>query len=291
MRHVSCKIVFLVTAITATVMPVASQRSPAQKPSFEVATVKPANGGRSFLNVPPGSGYFEASGFPLKWFVCHAYRLRYDQVLGEPAWVNTDLWEIHAKAADGTVPQPSPTADNTKPDAIALMLQSLLEERFQLQLHRDTREFPVYILAVANGGSKLKLSEDQGGSNDAPPQNISPDQPRGMIRRTGDDMTARGVRMSFLATFLSQWLGRPVLDKTGLDGLFDFSLHWTPPRFAGTPPGFPGPDGREVSPPPAIDPSGVSIFTAIQELGLKLEPAKEPLEVLVIDSVQKPHGN
>jgi len=73
--------------------------------------------------------------------------------------------------------------------------------------------------------------------------------------------------------------------------LFDFRLHWTPPRFAGTPPGFPGPDGREVSPPPAIDSSGVSIFTAIQELGLKLEPAKEPLEVLVIDSVQKPHGN
>ncbi len=97
--------------------------------------------------------------------------------------------------------------------------------------------------------------------------------------------------MSFLANFLSQWLGRPVLDKTGLDGLFDFRLHWTPLPFAGTPPGLPGPDGREVSPPPVIDPSGVSIFTAIQELGLKLEPAKEPLEVLVIDSVQKPHEN
>ena len=132
----------------------------------------------------------------------------------------------------------------------------------------------------------------QGEPNVAPPQNISPDQPRGMIRRTGDDLTARAIRMSSLANFLSQWLGSPVLDKTGLDGLFDFRLHWTPPRFAGTPPGFPGPDGREVSPPPpAINSSGVSIFTAIQELGLKLEPAKEPLEVLVIDSVQKPHGN
>ena len=132
----------------------------------------------------------------------------------------------------------------------------------------------------------------QGEPNVAPPQNISPDQPRGMIRRTGDDLTARAVRMSSLANFLSQWLGCPVLDKTGLDGLFDFRLHCTPPRFAGTPPGFPGPDGREVSPPPpSINSSGVSIFTAIQELGLKLEPAKEPLEVLVIDSVRKPHGN
>jgi hypothetical protein len=122
----------------------------------------------------------------LKWFVCYAYRLRNDQVLGGPAWVNTDLWEIQAKAAGGTVPQPSP--DNTKPDAIALMLPSLLEERFRLQLHRDTREFPVYTLAATNGGSKLKLSEDQGEPNVAPP-NISPDQPRGMIKRTGDDPT------------------------------------------------------------------------------------------------------
>src|SRR5947209_20584897 len=126
------KIVFVVTAITATVLPEASQTPPAQRSSFEVATVKPANTERSFLNAQPDSGHFLATGFTLKWFVCYAYRLRNDQVLGGPAWVNTDLWEIQAKARDGTVPPPFPTADNTKPHAIALMLQSLLEERFQL---------------------------------------------------------------------------------------------------------------------------------------------------------------
>ena len=157
MRHVSCKIVFVVTAITATVVPVASQTPPAQKPSFEVASIKSANGGGSFLNAPPGSGYFSASGFTLKWFVCYAYRLPNDQVLGGPAWVNTDLWEIQAKSGQGTLPQPFPAADNTKPDAIALMLQSLLEERFQLKLHRETREFPEYILAVGQGGPKTQI--------------------------------------------------------------------------------------------------------------------------------------
>src|SRR5438132_13939970 len=140
MRHLSCKIVFLVTAITATVIPVASQTPPAQKPSFEVATVKPANGGRSVLNAPPSSGYFQASGFPLKWFVCYAYRLCSDQVVGGPAWVNTDLWEIQAKAGEGSVSQPFVTADNSKPDTIALMLQSFLEERLRLQLARETRQ-------------------------------------------------------------------------------------------------------------------------------------------------------
>ncbi len=287
MRHVSRKIVFVVTAITATVLPVASQTPTAQRPSFEVASVKRVNEGRSFLSASPDGRFFSATGFTLKWFITHAYRLRNDQVLGGPAWINTDLWEIQAKIAEGSVPQPS--LAHTKPDAIALMLQSLLEERFQLKKQHETREFDVYILAVGTGAPNLK-SEDYG-EQSVGPQNNPLDQPRGMIRRTGDSMTARGVRMSSFANFLSPWLGRPVLDKTGLDGLFDFRLHWTPPQFAGTPPGFPGPDGREVSPPPPIDPSGVSIFTAIQELGLKLEPAKTPLEVFVIDSVQKPSEN
>ena len=84
------KIVFVVTAITATVLPAASQTPPAQRSSFEVATVKPANAETSFLNAQPDSGHFLATGFTLKWFVCYAYRLRNDQVLGGLAWVNTD---------------------------------------------------------------------------------------------------------------------------------------------------------------------------------------------------------
>ena len=171
MRHVSWKIVFIVTAITATVAPLASQTPPAQRPSFEVATVKPANAERSFLNAQPDSGHFLATGFTLKWFVCYAYRLRNDQVLGGPAWVNTDLWEIHAKAGEGSVSQPFATGDISKPDMIALMLQSFLEERFQLKLRRETRDSPVYILTMGTGAPNFKVSEDRGEPNVAPSQN------------------------------------------------------------------------------------------------------------------------
>jgi len=95
------------------------------------------------------------------------------------------------------------------------------------------------------------------------------------------------VRLSLLTNFLSIQLGRPVLDKTGLEGLFDFKLPWIPPPIPAS--GIPA--GTEVTPPLASDPSGASIFTAIQELGLKLEAAKAPLEVIMIDSVQKPSEN
>src|SRR5438874_1321408 len=83
-------------------------------------------------------------------------RLRVLQVIGGPAWMDTDLWEIQAKAAEDSVPPSSPADDNSKPDTIALMLQSLLEERFQLRLRHEMRDFPVYLLTVGKGGSKLK---------------------------------------------------------------------------------------------------------------------------------------
>jgi uncharacterized protein (TIGR03435 family) len=166
MRHIG-KIVFVVTAITATVMYGASQ-TPPQKPSFEAASVKRVNEAKGFLNAPPDGRFFSATGFTLKWLICHAYGLRNDQVLDGPLWINTDLWEIQAKAADGRVPQPSAAADNTRPATIALMLQSLLEERFQLRVHRETREFPVYILGVGNGHPNV-----------SPDQNIPLDSRRG----------------------------------------------------------------------------------------------------------------
>ena len=274
------KVVLVVAAIASAVMPVAAQ-APAQKPSFEVASVKPGRERTSLLNVAPG-GRFSATGFTLKWLIGFAYRLREDQMLGGPTWITKDLWDIEAKAAEGSVP-PHSSSDNTKPDTTALMLQSLLEDRFQLRLHSETRDFPVYLLTVGKGGPKLNLSKDQTDVNVAPVQNVPLDQPHGMMRRTPDGVTANTVPLSLLTNFLSQQLGRPILDKTGLEGLFDFKLHWTPPPIAA--PGIPaGPDA-------ASDPSGVSIFTAIQELGLKLEAAKAPLEVLVIESVQRPTEN
>jgi len=139
--------------------------------------------------------------------------------------MDTDLWEIQAKAAEDSVPPSSPADDNSKPDTIALMLQSLLEERFQLRLPHEMRDFPVYLLTVGKGGSKLKLSEDQ--SDYTPqPQSVPIEQRRGIIRRTDDGWIANAVRLRTVIAVISQPLGRPGLDKTGLEGMFDFKLNW-----------------------------------------------------------------
>ena len=167
---------------------------------------------------------------------------------------------------------------------MALMLQSLLEERFHLKLHHEMRDFPVYLLTVGKGGAKLKLSDDQTDPRVAQPQNIPIEQRRGIIRRTDDGWIANAVRMSTLANLVSQPLGRPVLDKTGLEGMYDFKLNWVYPRRG-------APAATDATTPSASDPADGSIFTAIEELGLKLESTKEPFEVLVIDSVQKPSEN
>ena len=160
------------------------------------------------------------------------------------------------------------------------MLQSLLEDRFQLKAHSELRALPVYLLTTAKGGPKLTLSDDQTDLS-VTQQSIPIEQRRGIMRRTEDGWTANAVRLGALTSFLSQQLGRPVLDKTGLNGLFDFKMHWNQ-QLTRTP----GPDL-----PSASDPSDPSIFTAVEELGLKVESAKAPLEVLVIDSVQKPSEN
>jgi uncharacterized protein (TIGR03435 family) len=193
---------------------------------------------------------------------------------------DADRFDIEAKteqAGPGPIPR----------DKLQPMLQSLLEDRFQLKAHWEMRDTPVYLLTVAKGGPKLKLSEDQSDPNTPQPPDIPIEQRRGMMRRAEDSWIGNAVRVSELAGFLSGQTGRPVLNKTDLDGLFDFKMHWVLPPIPA--PGVPA--GPDVTPPTASDPSGASIFTAIEEIGLRLEAAKAPLEVLVIDSVQKPSEN
>jgi uncharacterized protein (TIGR03435 family) len=174
------------------------------------------------------------------------------------------------------------------------MVQSLLEDRLQLKIHRETRELPVYELLVAKGGSKMSLSADQ--SPEKPPEPGSPPlsmpqrgapAPRGMMKMGRGSLETNGVPISNFIMGLSQQLGRPVIDKTGLKGFYDIKLQWSPELGQGL---F-APGSAEPAPPPS-DASGPSIFTAIQEqLGLRLESAKGPVDVLVIDSVQKPTEN
>jgi uncharacterized protein (TIGR03435 family) len=152
------------------------------------------------------------------------------------------------------------------------MLQSLLAERFKLVVHRETRQQQVYDLVIDKGGTKMKDS------------NVAPGQQQGLRGGRGE-ITGMAAPVPLLINFLSQQLGRSVIDKTGLTGKYDFALKWTPDPGAAA-----GPKAGDTAPP--VDVSGPSIFTALQtDLGLKLQSGKGPVEMLVIDSVEKPDAN
>jgi uncharacterized protein (TIGR03435 family) len=210
--------------------------------------------------------------------------------VGGPGWIDSDLWDIEAKAPEGSVP---PGTILGFPPQMVVMLQSLLEDRFQLKLHRETREAPVYDLTIAKGGSKLKLSEDQTPPS-MPERGGPPLQPRtvprGGMKMVNGDFEASALSFDDFARALAAlYLHRPVNDKTGLKGLYDIKLRWTPDPAIGA---SVGPGGPVAPAPPSGDPPGPDIFTAIQEqLGLRLESAKGPVEFFVIDSAQRPSGN
>ena len=270
----------------------------APKPAFEVASIKPNTSAdnRIGIGLQPG-GRFTATGATLRLLVRQAFRVQDFQVSGGPAWAGVDRYDIEAKAPEGPI----------TPNEIAPMIQSMLEERFKLKFHREMRELPVYELVVGRDGSKLQQSKDANGQplvalpprgagpRGAPPAPGPPTPgspvPQGSIRFLRGEVMASAIPVTQFATVLSQQLGRPVVDKTGITGLYDFRLEFTPEVGQGGGP-F-GPAGiAPAGPPPAADLTGPSIFTAVQEqLGLRLESTRAPVEVIVIDSAEKPTEN
>jgi uncharacterized protein (TIGR03435 family) len=256
-----------------------AQTTVSKKPEFEVASLKlnKVSEGSPALGDQPG-GRFVASRVPLRRLMQFAYRGNQD-FIGGPDWIDTDRWDIEARAPEGAVPRRASPLDVTKPDAMALMVQSLLEERFKLKSHQETRELPLYELTVAKGGAKIKLSEDQ-----TPPAAVvaTGNGARGAaapgdVRLNRSSIEAKGQSLELLAAALGAlYADRPVLDKTGLKGLYDFRLQWTPDR----------------GPSAAAAPQGPSLFDALEEqLGLHLSSGKGPLPVLIIDNVQRPADN
>jgi uncharacterized protein (TIGR03435 family) len=223
-------------------------------PSFEVATVKPAapsSDGHTHINYPPGDS-FSASNITLSALMQWAYGMPERQILDGPAWLTSTRFDIQAKVDLGG-PEKPVRADT---DAKRRMVQALLAERFNMKLHEETRMLPAYDLVVAKGGSKVEISKANGKS----------------IGAGRTHLTLEGLTMPLIAQELSLVTGRVVVDKTGLTDRYDVKLVWAADD--------------------APDSSAPSLFTAIQEqLGLKLEPAKEPVPVLVIDHVDLPSAN
>jgi uncharacterized protein (TIGR03435 family) len=232
--------------------------------SFEVASIKPGDAAdaRSGIHIRPG-GRFNAENATLRALLSFAYDLNNYQILGGPNWTDSAAFTIAARP-----PNETPAERNT--DArIKLMIQSLLAERFKVSAHSETRLEPVYELVIAKGGHKLRPAVAN--ANDS-----------GLTVRQGA-LTGKNVPLSQLARSLSLQLGLTVIDQTELSGRYDFDLTYTPEARDGI---FGHLLPAETG---AADPSNAALFTALAEqLGLKLDSAKGPVEVLVIDHAERP---
>ena len=262
-------------------------------PSFEVATIKPfqqariplppppppspaSNANRGPAKIAPGNGGGITSDIfhtilPAQLLVAFAYNVPFGfertRILGAPAWLNTDAYELNAKIDNTLFAAMQKMTPTQQREQINLMEQSLLAERFHLKVHFETRQMAGFELVIARGGPKLAPAKD-GGNAKISMANIP----------LGNQMTA-------VSTSIDQWIhspflsGRTILDRTGLNGIYDFTLTWAPEQL-------------DASTTPDSTPSGPSLFTAVQEqLGLRLVPTKVPVEVIVIDHIERPSLN
>ena len=277
----------------ATQSPAAAQdQSASHSYEYEVASIKPDKSGTNMIRLMYSPGGLNATNSTVRMLINTAYGVEDNQLSGGPSWLNSEHYDIEAKMDSATADALHKLSEDEGRLARQQMLQALLADRFKLAIHRETKELPVYSLVVDKNG--LKIQEAKPG--DTYPNGIKgPDGKGGagmMMMNGRGSLTGQGVQIANLVRVLSRQLGRSVVDKTGLTGKYDFALKWTPDESQGAmlraPAG--GQPGAGGAPPP--DSSGPSIFTALQEqLGLKLESQKGPVEILVIDHVERPSEN
>jgi uncharacterized protein (TIGR03435 family) len=280
----------------------AQSPAPASAPAsaFEVVSIKPNHeaSNKVMVRVTPG-GRFEAQNITVRFLLQDAFGVKDSQLVGAPGWVDSEHYNIEAKGEDsagGDEPKGGQSRlDRDKQQAqFRLMLQAMLADRFKLVLHHETKELSEYALVAAKSGPKLKETTapafDPATAGPLPQPGSNAPMPKGSIRMAGrGDLTVTGVDLERFADVLSRQLGQIVVDKTGLKGEYDFTLKWTPEEGQGQMFRGAGDPAKDGVPPPE---AGPSIFTALQEqLGLKLESQKGPVDVLVIDHLEKPSEN
>jgi len=258
-------------------------------PQFDAASIKPAppNADRTLIQITPDGASFHNA--PLRTILGTAFSIDDKHLIGAPSWTSTNRYDLEAKVS----PEDAPRLDKLKGGERNAMLIPLLSERCNLKYHHETRELPVYALVVAKGGAKLTRGEP-----DTPggPKFPDPNHPEDPTKEHFKVMTVPGrieadsIPMSILADQLTRLnVGRPVVDKTGITGNYNFTLRWT---------------ADNLLFPLLQDPSGIaaatakdentpsSLFTAIQEqLGLRLEPRKDRSDLIVIDHIDPPSPN
>ncbi|MGB7265792.1 MAG: TIGR03435 family protein [Terracidiphilus sp.] len=259
---------FLLAVVSAVLCPAANgqtappapqqQSSPAPAFKYDAVTIKLDDSSNSYFKLTPDS--FSMGGNPTWVLIRSAYGvLLEDQVDGLPAWAKSEPIAVQAKMDQETTAELAKLPLMERWKQMQLMLQAMLADRFELKAHRESRDLPIYILTVAKDGPKMKKT--------------APDGFGGNARYASGKVTAHEISAEALAANLSFTVGREVVNKTGLEGGYDFTLDYAP-------------DGADASDPRP------SIFTALEEqLGLKLVPSKGPVDVIVVDHVERPSAN
>ena len=225
----------------------------ASAPAFEVASVKLNTSIHNGIGNKFGPGTMRWTNAPLQTLIHEIYRLKSYQILGGPAWIDSDRWDIDAKAA-------GPASSKEMYE----MMGTLLADRFQLRFHRETRQLPVYRLVVAKGGPRLAQAKEQDANH------------RWGTTPGPGFLLMYGASIQEFAYWLSVQLNQPIVESTGLKGRYDLKLEWAPDD-SQTP---------DVDAPPEV--AKWPIFGAVKyQLGLRLEPTKGPVEVLIIDHVER----
>ena len=271
---------------------------------FDVASIKPASSACEAGFCPPtgppnevelhflrgiaqgsGHGTFHVRNVPLHLLIQLAYSAKDYQIVGEPAWANSERYDVTAK-----------TENNASFEQMRPMLRSLLAERFNLALYRDTKELPVYELTAAKGGLKTQDASCVNRDPNGPPPPLGSKLCGGVMSAMFPTGSSRlegfGVPMSRLVEVIADRIGRTVVDKTGLLWNFQFSAGFSPDDAASNPNSAPTAAAGPERPIPGTNVQAPTMFAALQEqLGLRLQAVKGQVEVLVIDHVQRPSPN
>ena len=275
--------------------PNAASSQAAAAPAFDVVSIKENKSGEAGQGMRRQAGRVVATNFPVRPLIIFAFGLQPQQLAGGADWLDSARYDINAQFS-GEIPITEPGTVGP----IQLMLQRMLSERFNLVVHRETRELPIYALVLARSDGRLgpkittaatdceavmndMLKSARGtGTPPAAPQLLDGRPACGMRFSPDGRLEAGGTSMAALARNMSGGVGRIVVDRTGLKGGFDFELEFAPNT-------VPPPGGAL---PAAPDSNRPSMFTALEEqLGLKLQPDRGPVEVLVIDRVERPTEN
>lgn len=261
-------------AVTALCSPAAQgQSQSATDPpalSFEVAVIKPDHLDGHSSRISYNTNSLVTSGTNLKLLIEFAYHINAFQLSGGPPWVDSETYQVQAKIDQETAEAIKKYPAEQQDELRRVLVQALLADRFKLKVSHSSKELPIYALVLTKNGPKFASASGTG---------------NGMSSRNGE-LTAKAVTMVRLAEWLSQVVGRTVLDKTALQGKYDFVLSYDARRQALTATD-PGQTQAALS-----DSAGPSIFSALQEqLGLKLESGKGPVPTLIIDSAEKPSPN